>query len=299
MSDTKGSKKGIITVLGGGTMGRGIVHVALASGFQVWMSDISEDALEQAVAGVHKTLGRAVERGKLSEEDCQNCQSSLQTSIHAAEAAEGADLVIEAIPESLDLKCALYQTIAPALGSQTILATNTSALPVTKLAKASGVAERFVGMHFFNPPYALKLLELIRTDQTTEETLSRAREFAGQLGREVVEVRDSPGFATSRLGITLANEAMRMIEQKVASPSDIDTALRYGYGHPMGPLELTDLVGLDVRLAITRHLYAELGTDTFQPPTILEDLVSAGRLGRKSGHGFYRWVDGKKVEHDT
>ena len=236
---------------------------------------------------------------KLSEEDCQNCHSSLQTSIHAAEAVEGADLVIEAIPESLDLKCTLYQTIVPALGAQTILATNTSALPVTQLAKASGIAERFVGMHFFNPPYALKLLELIRTDQTTEETLSRAREFAGQLGREVVEVRDSPGFATSRLGITLANEAMRMIEQKVASPSDIDTALRYGYGHPMGPLELTDLVGLDVRLAITRHLHAELGTDTFQPPQILEDLVSAGRLGRKSGHGFYRWVDGKKVENGT
>tara|TARA_B100000029_G_scaffold506474_1_gene589289 strand:+ start:898 stop:1740 length:843 start_codon:yes stop_codon:yes gene_type:complete len=277
-------------------MGRGIVHVALASGFQVRLSDISEEAVANAVAGVHKTLGRAVERGKLSEDECQSCHSNLQTSVDAAEAASGADLVIEAIPESIDLKCALYARIAPVLGAQTILATNTSALPVTQLAEASGVAERFVGMHFFNPPFALKLLELIRTEHSSEDTLSRARVFAAQLGRQLVEVRDSPGFATSRLGITLANEAMRMVEQEVASASDIDTALRFGYGHPMGPLELTDLVGLDVRLAITRHLYAELGTDTFQPPRILEDLVSQGRLGRKSGHGFYHWVDGKKVE---
>jgi 3-hydroxybutyryl-CoA dehydrogenase len=284
-----------LTICGAGTMGAGIAHVGLSSGFQVHLFDPFADALDRGAKRVHATLDKSVARGKMEPADREACSARFQHSTSLEEMVSSADLVIEAIPESIALKTALFGEMAPLLGDHTIVATNTSALPVAVLAEATGRPDRFLGMHFFNPPYVLKLLEIVRATKTSDATLNRVLEIADVMDRVTIVVRDAPGFASSRLGLTLANEAMRMLEQEVASAHHIDTAMRTGYGHPMGPLELTDLVGLDVRLAITKHLFAEIGTDVFRPPAILEELVHEGNLGKKSGRGFYRWVDGKKL----
>ena len=287
-----------IAVIGGGTMGRGIVHVALASGFEVALADASAEALSAAGAAVARSLDKAVARGKLDAAARAACDDRLTLAPSAAAAAEGSDLAIEAVPEVVAVKAAVYAALAEQLPPHAVIASNTSSLPMTALAAASDRPSRFVGAHFFNPPYVLRLLELIRAEQTSEETIATLRAVGAAMGREVIEVRDFPGFATSRLGVALGNEAMRMLEQGVASAADIDRAMVLGYRHPMGPLELTDLVGLDVRLAISEHLHRELGSDTFQPPLILRRLVRAGRLGRKSGRGFYRW-DGGRRRHES
>jgi 3-hydroxybutyryl-CoA dehydrogenase len=206
-----------------------------------------------------------------------------------ADAVRGADLVIEAIPEVLALKQKLFAEIAPLVSETTVLATNTSSLPVTELAAATPHPSRVVGMHFFNPPFILKLLELVRAEQTSDATFERARRVGERMRREVIVVKDSPGFATSRLGVVLALEAMRMVESGVASAEDIDKAMEHGYKHQMGPLRTTDLVGLDVRLAIAHHLHKTLGGAQYQPPAILERLVSEGKLGKKTGQGFFTW----------
>lgn len=201
----------------------------------------------------------------------------------------GAEVVVEAVPEILEVKQRIFATLGEVAPASAILGTNTSSLPVGEIAGATTHPERVVGMHFFNPVHIMQLLEIVQARDTSEATVTRAREIGARLGKECIVVRDVPGFATSRLGLVLGLEAMRMVEQEVASAQDIDTAMTLGYRHPMGPLRLTDLVGLDVRLAIAEHLYRELGSEAFRPPGILRSMVAEGKLGRKSGVGFYDW----------
>ena len=287
-----------LCIAGAGTMGRGIAHAALTAGFEVRLYDVDPAAREAALPAVTRTLDRALAKGKLDPATREDCAERLHVCDSLEQAARGADLVIETVVENPAVKAAVLAELAPFLDADTVVASNTSSLSISGLAPHSGRPDRFVGMHFFNPPYALRLLELIEGRETSSETLTRCRAWAEAMKRVLVEVKDSPGFATSRLGIALGNEAMRMVEAGVARPKDIDTAMRAGYGHPMGPIELTDHVGLDVRLAITEYLHGELGTDTFEPPAMLRRLVAEGRVGKKSGHGFYRWVEGKPVEDE-
>lgn len=284
-----------VAILGAGTMGRGIAHVCAASGFKTRVYDINDAAIEAAMARIHATLDRALSKGKLNPEEREACNLRLSATTEVAAAVTGSDLIIEAAPENVDIKNSLFRKVSQHLAPHAILASNTSALALSNLAQSTGCPDRFIGMHFFNPPYALRLLELIVTDHTSSETVTQTRHFAEAMNREIVQVKDSPGFATSRLGITLGNEATRMVEEGVAKADDIDRALRFGYGHPMGPLELSDLVGLDIRLAITEYLYSSFGTDIFKPPELLKKKVAAGHLGKKSGLGFYVWEDGKKI----
>ena len=200
-----------------------------------------------------------------------------------------AGLVIEAAPEKIELKTDIFRQLDRSAAAETILASNTSSLPIGKIAAATGRPDRVIGMHFFNPVHIMPLLELVRGDETSQATLETALEVARRMAKDPIVVRDAPGFATSRLGVVLGLEAMRMLEQNVASAEDIDKAMTLGYRHPMGPLKLTDLVGLDVRLHIAEHLHAELGSDAFKPPEILRRMVADGRLGKKTGSGFYDW----------
>ena len=200
-----------------------------------------------------------------------------------------AQLVVEAAPERLDLKQSIFKQIDSLAPSDAILGTNTSSLSITKIASVCTHPERVLGMHFFNPPHILKLLELIKTEHTSDDALAKAKAIGEQMGRDLIVINDSPGFATSRLGLIIGLEAMRMLQEGVGTAEDIDRAMELGYRHPMGPLRLTDLVGLDVRLDIAEYLHRELGGDRFDPPQILRELVEAGKLGKKSGQGFYKW----------
>jgi 3-hydroxybutyryl-CoA dehydrogenase len=206
----------------------------------------------------------------------------------AGDGVAKADLVIEAIVENAEVKRKLYAAVEPRMKPGAVLASNTSSIPLQELAGALARPERFVGLHFFNPPHVMKLIEIVRGERTSDHTVAAAREVAAKMGKQPIVVRDTPGFATSRLGIAIGLEAMRMLEEGVGSAEDIDRAMELGYNHPMGPLRLSDLVGLDVRLGIAEHLAATLGP-RFEPPQLLRDMVAAGKLGRKSGHGFYRW----------
>ena len=288
-SSTRTAAPSAVAVLGTGTMGQGIAQVAAQTGHPTRLWDADAAAGERALSKVKAGLATAVAKGKLSAEQAAAAEERLTISSDLASAVAGVGLVIEAIPEQLALKVALFQQVVAAAPAAAVLASNTSSLSLTELAAASGRPAQVVGMHFFNPPPVMKLLEIVRAEQTSPETLARARAFGEGFGKQIVEVRDSPGFASSRLGIALAMEAIRMLEEGVASAADIDRAMELGYGHPMGPLKLTDLVGLDVRLAIAEHLNRELGGQRFQPPQLLKRLVRAGKLGRKSGEGFYAY----------
>jgi len=278
-----------VTVIGGGTMGHGIAQVAAAAGMSVTLADLSEEVLETAIARVRGGLERRVEKGKMTTDEVGALLSRIETGTDAQAAAKGADIVIEAVPESLPLKQSLFRNLSRVVHEDTILASNTSSISLTAIADAASGRERVIGAHFFNPVPVMKLLEVVRADQTSDETVERLREFGERLGKEVIVVRDTPGFATSRLGIVLGLEAIRMLEQGVASPEDIDTALELGYRHPMGPLKLTDLVGLDVRLSIADYLAKEIGGDQYRAPDLLRQMVREGKLGKKSGQGFYEW----------
>ncbi|MGH7149622.1 MAG: 3-hydroxyacyl-CoA dehydrogenase family protein [Planctomycetota bacterium] len=273
-------------VLGAGTMGHGIAQVCAQGGCETVVHDVSLDLVERGLARIRENLAKAAEKGKLSPEDPARIAGRISGSTDLEGAVRDADVVIEAIPEDLELKRRTFERVSEACPPTALLATNTSSLPVSKIAAACANPERVLGLHFFNPPFVMKLLEVVRAEATSEEALERALALAATLGKSAIVVRDAPGFATSRLGLALGLEAMRMLEQGVASAKDIDTAMKLGYGHPMGPLELTDLVGLDVRLAIAEHLERELGP-AFRPPEILRRLVREGRLGRKSGRGFH------------
>ncbi len=278
-----------MVVLGAGTMGHGIAQVAAQSGFETVLVDVEETLVQRGLARIRDNLAKGVERGKVEAAARDAALSRLSTGTDLARAAAGADVVVEAAPERMELKRAIFDTLSANAPADAILATNTSSLSVTRIAEGVARPERVIGMHFFNPPWVLTLLEIVRGRATSEETLARTRALGERLGRDMIVVSDTPGFATSRLGVVLGLEAMRMLEQGVASAEDIDRAMELGYRHPMGPLKLTDLVGLDVRLDIAKHLHAELGGDQYRPPAVLERLVAEGKLGKKTGEGFHRW----------
>jgi 3-hydroxybutyryl-CoA dehydrogenase len=277
-----------ITVIGAGTMGHGIAQVAALAGHETILYDVQEAPLDHGLTRIRANLDKGVDRGKVTPEQRESALAALSATTVLDDAAGAADFIIEAAPERMDLKKRLVQEACAAAPDHAIFATNTSSLSLTEIAAAAPHPAQVVGMHFFNPVHIMKLLELVRAEQTTDATLDAARELGASLGKDVIVVNDSAGFATSRLGLVIGLEAIRMLEQGVASAEDIDKAMELGYRHPMGPLRLTDLVGLDVRLAIAEYLHAEIG-EQFRPPQLLRKMVRAGRLGKKSGRGFYDW----------
>ena len=277
-----------VVVLGAGVMGRGIAQLCATTGLEVRLFDVAETQLEAAMAAVKKQLERLVEKGRIHAEQRDSTLARLHTHSNLAEACTGVDLVIEAAPEKMPLKVELFQAVLQHVTEHALLGSNTSSLSITELGRSIGAAPRVVGLHFFNPPPVMPLLEIVRGMSTSEQSVARALALASLLGKEPIVVRDVPGFASSRLGVALGAEAIRMLEAGVASIADIDRAMELGYRHPMGPLKLTDLVGLDVRLAILEHLHRELG-EQFRPPPLLRQMVRAGRLGKKVGLGFYKW----------
>jgi 3-hydroxybutyryl-CoA dehydrogenase len=278
-----------ITVIGVGTMGHGIAQVAAAAGATVHMNDISAEAIDKGMSALRANLDKGVDKGKVTAEQRLAILDRLVAAPDLDEAAAQSDLIVEAAPESLELKQQIFGRIDAAAPAHAILASNTSSLPVTKIAAVTDRPDKVLGMHFFNPVHIMKLLEIVRADTTSQATVDAIVAFGEKMGKDPIVVRDAPGFASSRLGLVIGLEAMRMLEQGVATAEDIDKAMTRGYGHPMGPLRLTDLVGLDVRLAIAEHLHEELGSAAFEPPRILRRMVGEGKLGKKSGHGFYDW----------
>jgi 3-hydroxybutyryl-CoA dehydrogenase len=278
-----------VAIVGAGTMGHGIAYVALAAGYEVALADADRDALLAAHGRIADSFTVAIERKKLSPGDRDVALARLTTHPALELAATDADLVIEAVPERIELKRSLFAAAHAAAPPHAILASNTSSLSIAAIAAAVPRAERVIGMHFFNPVAAMRLVEIVRGPATSDATVAAAQAFAQSLGKTPIVVQDSPGFATSRLGVALGLEAVRMLEAGVASAADIDRAMELGYNHPVGPLRLGDIVGLDVRLAIADHLHATLGSETFRAPELLRRMVAEGKLGRKSGEGFYRW----------
>src|SRR5690242_14860276 len=277
-----------VLVVGAGTMGTGIAQVAARAGYETAVFDVAPGAARKSLDRIRDSLDRAVEKGRCTAQERDQALERLTPAADLESGAAEADLIVEAAPEDLQLKRELFARISKLARAEAILATNTSSLPITAIAAAARGPERVVGLHFFNPVPAMKLLEIVQGERTHPMVVTAARAVGARLGKEVVVVRDAPGFATSRLGIALAMEAIRMLEEGVASAEEIDRAIELGYGHPMGPLKLTDHVGLDVRLAIAEHLTAELG-ERFRPPQLLRRMVRAGKLGKKTGEGFYRY----------
>ena len=277
-----------ISVIGSGTMGRGIAYLGAVSGYDTVLYDVEAEALEAAKVNIESTLRKGVEKNKLTEAEAKAALEHLNVVTELEPAVNGADLIVEAVPESLDLKIEIFSQADLFCPPEAIIASNTSSLSITKLASHVERRDRFVGMHFFNPPHLMKLIEIVRGERTSEETVEAVREVAAKMGKTAIVVRDTPGFATSRLGIAIGLEAMRMFAEGVASAEDIDRAMELGYNHPMGPLKLSDLVGLDIRLGIADYLASTLGP-RFEAPQLLRDMVAEGKLGKKSGEGFYKW----------
>ncbi|MEU7381842.1 MULTISPECIES: 3-hydroxyacyl-CoA dehydrogenase family protein [unclassified Streptomyces] len=277
----------VVGVIGGGRMGAGIAQSFAAAGSSVTVVESGAQAASAAVERVATGLRRAAERGRLAEPAEQVL--ARVTAVESVDGlAPGTELVVEAVPENAALKAGLLAAAEAAVDDTAVLATNTSSLSVTELASALKAPGRFLGMHFFNPVPASELIEIVVAPETSPEVVQAALGWTHALGKKDVVVKDSPGFASSRLGLALGLEAIRMVEEGVAEPEAIDDAMSLGYKHPMGPLRLTDLVGLDVRLAIAEYLHATLG-ERFAPPQLLRDKVARGELGRKSGQGFYTW----------
>ena len=282
-----------VAVIGAGTMGAGIAYVSLAAGYEVRLQDANGPALDRATERIAGSFDRAIERGKATADARAAALSRLTAGPDPASAVGNADLVIEAIPEQLAMKQSLFADVERLVAPSALLASNTSSLSIGAIGEGLRHPERLLGMHFFNPVPVMKLVELVRSPRTTPAVIERAQRFVASLGKTAIVVGDTPGFATSRLGVVLGLEAIRMLEQGVASAEDIDRAMELGYNHPMGPLRLTDLVGLDVRLAIAEHLHRTFGADTYAPPALLRTMVAAGKLGKKTGEGFYRWENEK------
>ena len=278
----------VVAVIGAGTMGHGIAQVAAQAGYAVRLTDAQPGAVPRGLERIRANLDGAVQRGKATAAERDAALARIEPAASPVAAAGGADLVIEAVPEDLEVKRVLFASLAGVAPAAT-LATNTSSLSVSAIAAAVPDPSRVIGMHFFNPVHLMRLVEVVVHERTGAAARETVLEAARRMGKEPIVVRDSPGFASSRLGVALGLEAIRMVEEKVASPEDIDRAMTLGYNHPVGPLRLTDLVGLDVRLAIARYLNRALGDARFAPPPLLERMVAEGKLGKKSGQGFYRW----------
>jgi len=277
-----------IGVIGAGTMGHGIAQIAAAAGYKVLLRDLDRDSLARGIQAIERNLAKGIQLGKLTEDDRDSTLQHIRGTTHLEEIAN-ADLIIEAAPEQLELKQEILREVETYSNEAFIFASNTSSLSITEIAKASERPQNTVGMHFFNPVHIMRLVEIVVGKATSDDTVEIVLEVSRLLRKEPIIVRDVPGFASSRLGVALGLEAMRMLEQGVASAKDIDTAMELGYNHPMGPLKLTDHVGLDIRLSIAEYLYHELGSETFRPPEVLRRLVKEGKLGKKTGEGFYNW----------
>jgi len=278
-----------VAVIGAGTMGVGIAQAAAMAGWPTALTDSRPDALSGALEAIRRTLDGAVQRGKLDAAGRDAVLGRLHTAPDIRSACEGADLVVEAVVEALDAKRDVLSQASDWAEPSALLATNTSSISIADIAADLPRPERVVGLHFFNPVHVMKLVEIVLHGDSDAAAEADALAVVRAMGKEPIVVRDSPGFASSRLGIALGLEAMRMLEEGVASAADIDRAMELGYNHPMGPLKLTDLVGLDVRLRIADYLHQALGSERFAPPAILRRLVAEGKLGKKSGHGFYDW----------
>jgi 3-hydroxybutyryl-CoA dehydrogenase len=283
-----------VTVIGAGSMGHGIAQVSAMAGHEVRLNDVDDERIEAGLESIEANLDGGLDRGKVTEAERAATLDRIQPAPELSAAVADADLIVEAVPEDLDLKKDVFTDIEAATPGDAVVASNTSSLSVTELASALERPGQAVGLHFFNPPHIMDLVEVVVAEQTSEATEAVATDYVEGLDKEAVVVRDSAGFASSRLGITLGLEAIRMVESGVAGVEDVDTAMREGYGHPMGPLELSDLVGLDVRLDVAEHLREELG-ERFRPPQALRRKVRAGKLGKKTGEGFYVWEDGEAV----
>jgi 3-hydroxybutyryl-CoA dehydrogenase len=281
-------------VVGAGTMGHGIAQVLAQAGIHTTLVDLNPDVVKAGHGKIVENLDKGVAKGKVKAEDRDATLARLETATTTAPLAR-AQLLVEAIPERLELKARLFAEADALMPAGAMLASNTSSLSIAAIAAATKRPDAVIGLHFFNPVHIMKLLEIVRGPLTSTETVQAALALAQRLGKTAITVNDAPGFATSRLGICLGNEAMRMLEEGVASAADIDAAMKLGYGHPMGPLALSDLVGLDVRLNISEGLFAELGTDGFRAPRLLRRLVTLGHVGKKSGRGFYLWENGEIV----
>jgi 3-hydroxybutyryl-CoA dehydrogenase len=279
-----------IAVIGAGIMGRGIAHAAALGGYRTILEDLLPNALRKAETEIRSNLDKAVELNKVTAADADAAFKRLGYAGSVEEAARQADLVIEAVPEEMESKIEIFTLLDKICRPTTILASNTSSLSVTEIASVTYRAKRCIGMHFFNPVHKMKLLEVVRALETDEDTLATAVEVGRRMGKEVVVIKESPGFITSRINAMIGNEAFYMLQEGIASPADIDKALKLGLNHPMGPFELVDLVGLDTRLNILEYLHKSLG-EKYRPAPLLVQYVKAGRLGRKSGRGVYEYPE--------
>jgi 3-hydroxybutyryl-CoA dehydrogenase len=277
-----------IAVIGAGTMGRGIAHVASLGGYRTILEDLLPSALRNAEGEIRANLDKSVELGKVSADRASAALGRLEYAGSVEEAAREADLVIEAVPEEMESKIEIFTLLDKVCRPDTILASNTSSLSVTEIASVTYRANKIVGMHFFNPVHKMKLLEVVRALETDAETLAATAEVGTRMGKEVIIIKESPGFITSRINAMIGNEAFLLLQEGVASAEDIDKAVKLGLNHPMGPFELVDLVGLDTRLHILEYLHKSLG-EKYRPAPLLVQHVKAGRLGRKSGRGVYEY----------
>jgi 3-hydroxybutyryl-CoA dehydrogenase len=286
-----------IAVIGAGIMGRGIAHVAALGGYRTILEDLLPNALRKAEDEIRVNLDKAVELGKLSAGAAEAARGRLEYAGSVEEAAREADLVIEAVPEEMESKIEIFTLLDKICRPGTILASNTSSLSITEIASVTYRAKKCLGMHFFNPVHKMKLLEIVRALETDDDTLATAVDVGKRMGKEVVVIKESPGFITSRINAMIGNEAFYMLQEGIASAEDIDKALKLGLNHPMGPFEMVDLVGLDTRLHILEYLHKTLG-EKYRPAPLLVQYVKAGRLGRKSGRGVYEYPESKSVQSE-
>jgi 3-hydroxybutyryl-CoA dehydrogenase len=279
-----------IAVIGAGIMGRGIAHAAATGGYRTILEDILPTSLRRAESEIRENLDKGVEIGKLSRKQAEEAFSRIEFASSVEEAARAADLVIEAVPEEMESKLEIFTLLDKVCRPETILASNTSSLSVTEIVSVTYHPQRCVGMHFFNPVHKMKLLEVIRALESSDEAVATAAEVGQRMGKEVVVIRESPGFVTSRINAMIGNEAFYMLQEGVASAQDIDKAIKLGLNHPMGPFEMVDLVGLDTRLHVLEYLHKTLG-EKYRPAPLLVQYVKAGRLGRKAGRGVYEYPE--------
>jgi 3-hydroxybutyryl-CoA dehydrogenase len=281
------------TVLGAGAMGAGIAQVLAQAGIETRLFDINDEVVKKGLESIATMLAKGVDRGKLTADDMTATVARLTATTDMTASLEGSDLVIEAAPEKLELKQQIFADVAKVVSPDAIVASNTSSISIAALADADSNPERFLGLHFFNPPPLMPLLEIVHGPKTNPGVVATCKELAHLWGKEPIVVKDSPGFASSRLGVAIGLEAIRMLEEGIASAADIDKAMELGYRHPMGPLKLTDMIGIDVRVHIAEYLASKLGDERFAPPALMRQMVAEGKLGMKTGQGFYKW-DGRK-----